>query len=111
MLRSPDSSGNIYLQIAAFIEMGLQGIREKTDCRKLVMKPGRIAFRRRDKASETLPLSMFEALAEAENSRFLKQLLGKPLFDKYISSKVNEWKRRQAYVTPQERVMFCMNRR
>ena len=76
-IRSPDPSGNIYLQIATLIGMGLQGIREKIDCGN----PDLGNLYNTKNASHLmdtnfLPRNMFEALVEAENSSFLKNFLG-----------------------------------
>lgn len=76
--RNPDPAGNVYLQMAVLISMGLAGIREKIDCGNA------------DKGSaysknyglkvwdeDFLPRSFYEALAEAEGSSFLKETMGR----------------------------------
>ena len=77
-IRSPDPSGNIYLQIATLIGMGLQGIREKIDCGDPDignLSDTKNASHLMD--TNFLPRNMFEALVEAENSSFLKEFLGR----------------------------------
>ncbi len=99
-LRSPDPSGNVYLQMAVFIAMGLQGLREKTD-------PGDPdegnTYRGYDRTqivnTGLLPRSMYEALAEAENSGFLLNVLGERLFKSYLSLKIREWESFRTTVT------------
>lgn len=105
-IRSPDPSGNIYLQIATLIGMGLQGIREKIDCGD----PDKGNTYETEDASHLmdsnfLPRNMFEALVEAENSRFLKELLGKSLYTQYMKIKENEWESYRTLVTPREHKM------
>ncbi len=105
-IRSPDPSGNIYLQIATLIGMGLQGIREKIDCGN----PDLGNLYNTKNASHLmdtnfLPRNMFEALVEAENSSFLKNFLGDPLYCQYISLKTAEWENYRTFVTPREHKM------
>jgi len=74
-LRSPDPSGNIYLQLATLIGMGLQGIREKIDSGDPDIGSSYLA----EKATHLLdtnflPRNMFEALVEAEKSQFLRNI-------------------------------------
>jgi glutamine synthetase len=102
-IRSPDPSGNIYIQIATLIGMGLQGIREKIDCGD----PDAGNTYETENASHLLdtnflPRNMFEALVEAENSQFLKELLGEPLYTQYMSLKTEEWENYRTFVTPRE---------
>ena len=105
-IRSPDPSGNIYIQIATLIGMGLQGIREKIDCGdpdagNTYVKNN--AAHLLDK--NFLPGNMFEALVEAENSQFLKEFLGGPLYTQYMSLKINEWENYRTFVTPREHLL------
>ena len=52
-----------------------------------------------------LPRNMFEALVEAENSSFLKDFLGDPLYCQYMSLKTHEWETYRTFVTPREHKM------
>lgn len=83
-LRSPDPSGNVYLQMAVFIAMGLRGIEERIDPGDpdsgsvyLRQAPVQVFDR------TLLPRSMYEALVEAERSAFLRETLGDRLFESY----------------------------
>lgn len=102
-IRSPDPSGNIYIQLAALIEMGLQGIREKIDCGDPDVGS---TYKNKSATSlldkKFLPRNMFEALVEAENSQFLKDFLGEPLYSQYMSLKIDEWESYRTFVTPRE---------
>jgi glutamine synthetase len=102
-LRSPDPSGNVYLQMAALIAMGLDGIRNRMDPGKpdtgstyRKQHQGRLWDRR------YLPKSLFEALVEAERSRFLRDLLGDRIFHNYMTLKTRDWEEHRTHVTPRE---------
>ena len=102
-LRNPDPTGNPYLQMAVLIGMGLQGIRENLDCGQPDMGStykARRKYRVWDK--RFLPKSMFEALAEAENSKFLRELLGERVYNNYMALKIADWEDHRTHVTPRE---------
>ncbi|MFC1609407.1 glutamine synthetase family protein [Myxococcota bacterium] len=102
-LRSPDPSGNVYLQIATYIAMGLRGIEQKLECGKPDV--GNTYKRIRTKRlwdPKSLPKCMFEALVEAEQSRFLKALLGPELHNNYLSLKIDDWEDHRTHVTSRE---------
>ncbi len=105
-IRSPDPSGNIYLQLATLLGMGLQGIREKIDCGAHDAESTYVT----KKASSLwdknfLPTNMYEALLEAERSQFLKDFLGESLYAQYMSLKIDEWEDFRTFVTPREHKM------
>jgi len=102
-LRNPDPAGNVYLQVAVLIAMGLEGVRHKLE----VAKP--IAGNTYDKHyrpkvwdKRFLPKSMYEALVEAEKSTFLKETLGEQLYDEYMKLKINDWEEHRANITHRE---------
>ncbi|EDM74524.1 probable glutamine synthetase [Plesiocystis pacifica SIR-1] len=102
-LRSPDPSGNIYLQLATYIGMGLQGIREQLDCGE----PDKGSTY--DSGDEMklwderyLPRSLYEALVEAEKSSFLPGLLGEQMYSQYMALKTAEWEGYRTHVTSRE---------
>jgi glutamine synthetase len=101
-LRSPDPSGNVYLQVAALIAMGLKGMEEKVDCGD----PDAGSNYARKQAGVTdaslLPKTMFEALLEAEKSAFLKEMLGDHIYKNYMALKTAEWEEHRTHVTPRE---------
>ena len=102
-LRSPDPAGNIYLQMAAFIRMGLQGIREELDCNN--PDKGKAYFQSMKKKlwdTRLLPKTMFEALVEAEDSRFLQDLLGEQQYQNLMKIKTAEWEDHRTSVTAME---------
>lgn len=102
-LRSPDPSGNPYLQMAALIQMGLQGLREEKECGP--PDAGSVYRSIRDCRvwdERFLPRSMYEALVEAEQSEFLKELLGPNIYDHYLCLKIGSWEEHRTHITPRE---------
>ena len=102
-LRNPDPAGNVYLQTATLIAMGLQGMKERLDCGEpdkgsTYGKGGR--YRVWDR--RFLPKCMFEALVEAEKSKFLKTTLGDRIYDHYMALKTADWEEHRTHVTPRE---------
>ncbi len=108
-LRSPDPAGNVYLQFAVFIAMGLEGVRQGIDCGKPVSGSSyRRNFGLRVWDRRFLPRSMFEALVEAERSKFLKETLGKRIYENYMAIKVKEWEGHRIRVTPGEHEQYMV---
>jgi glutamine synthetase len=102
-LRNPDPAGNPYLQIAMLIAMGLQGIKENLDCSPPdVGSTYKKKYKYRLWDKRFLPKSMFEALVEAERSKFLKDFLGDRIYNAYMSLKINDWEDHRVHVTPRE---------
>lgn len=105
-IRSPDPSGNIYLQLATLIGMGLQGIREKIDDGDPDIGSNYITESANHLLDTNfLPRNMFEALVEAENSQFLQNFMGDQLYNQYMLLKSNEWEDYRTFVTPREHKM------
>ncbi len=108
-LRNPDPAGNVYLQLAILIAMGLYGVERGLDCGKpdvgSAYKKHR-EYRVWDK--RCLPRCMFEALVEAERSKFLKDVLGTTLYDHYMCLKIREWEEHRTHVTPREHKQYLM---
>lgn len=103
-LRSPDPSGNVYLQLATFIAMGLKGIEEKIDCGSPDTGSAYKKYIESPKVWDErfLPKSLFEALVEAERSDFLREVLGVAICDNYIRLKTEEWEEHRTHITPRE---------
>ena len=102
-LRCPDATGNVYLQLATLIAMGLKGLEEELDCGAPDSgSTYRQASRKRMHDRRYIPRDIFEALMEAEKSSFLKTLLGKSLFDNYLQLKMADWEEHRTHVTALE---------
>ena len=92
-LRSPDSSCNPYLAYAGILQAGLDGIKNK------IMPPNPVDFniyelseeKIKKKGIESLPSSLLEAIEEFSKSKFMKEIYGEHLFDKFIEAKNKEW--------------------
>ncbi|MBW1980441.1 MAG: glutamine synthetase [Deltaproteobacteria bacterium] len=102
-LRNPDPTGNVYLQFATLISMGLQGIKEGLDCGEPDIGS---TYKKRRKYRvwdrRYLPRSMYEALVEAERSRLLKEILGERIYNNYLGLKIADWEEHRTHVTPRE---------
>jgi glutamine synthetase len=102
-LRCPDATGNVYLQFATLIAMGLRGLEEQLDCGNPdVGSTYQKNHRKRMYDKRFIPRDIFEALMEAEKSDFLKNLLGAPLFNNYMELKMTDWEEHRTHVTPRE---------
>lgn len=102
-LRSPDPIGNMYLQMATLVAMGMAGVENKLHCGNPdVGSTYQRKYRPRMYDKRFLPKSMYEALMEAEKSLFLKNLLGVKLFDSYMQIKTQEWEGYRTHITPRE---------
>ena len=102
-LRNPDPGGNIYLQLAAYIAMGLQGIKEEIDCGNPDIKSTYKANAQKTVwNTKYLPKSLFEALVEAERSSFLTDLLGERLYNNFMELKINDWEDHRTHITSRE---------
>ena len=102
-LRCPDATGNVYLQMATLIAMGLQGLEEKLDCGSPdIGSTYKKTNTKRMHDDRFIPRDIFEALMEAEKSDFLKNLLGEPLFNNYLGLKMDDWEEHRTQVTPLE---------
>jgi len=108
-LRCPDATGNVYLQFAIVIFMGLAGIEGKEDPgppdvgsnyrRELLPK----VFDRR-----YLPRDFFPALMEAEDSAFMEESLGSQLFSNYMRIKTREWESFRTTITDLEHRTYLL---
>lgn len=103
-LRCPDATGNVYLQFAILIFMGLSGIANKEDAgqpdvgstyKKELQQP-KVLDRR------FLPRDFFPALMDAENSTFMAESLGVDLFANYMKIKIGEWEDHRTTITDLE---------
>ena len=106
-LRNPDPAGNVYFQVAILIAMGLEGIRKNIACGEQStsdISSKNLSTKIWDK--HFLPKSMFEALAEADGSSFLKQTLGDETYQNFMALKTQEWEEHRTHVTPRELSMY-----
>ncbi|SMD01678.1 glutamine synthetase [Desulfocicer vacuolatum DSM 3385] len=102
-LRNPDPAGNVYLQMAVLISMGLAGMREKLDCG---MADKGSSYNKEHGLKvwddDFLPRSFYEALVEAEDSSFLKETMGEAIYKNMMTLKLKEWEEDRVHVTQRE---------
>ena len=103
-LRSPDLSGNPYLQFAVMLAAGLKGIEQK------IVPPAPVEkniYSLSEKEKEKygihqLPESLGHAIGLMEESNLLKEVLGDHVFSNFLHVKRNEWVNYRMQVTPWE---------
>ena len=92
-LRSPDPSANPYLALALCLEAGLEGIEKKMTPPKSIDKNIFEMSKRELTRSgvKKLPSNLFEAINKVEKDKFVANVLGSHIYDRYISAKRREW--------------------
>ena len=92
-LRSPDPSCNPYLTLALVLEAGLDGlnnnlqISDPIDLNTYNLTPEQeLSY-----GIERLPSNLYLALEEMKKDPYVKEVLGKHIYEKYINAKENEW--------------------
>ncbi len=103
-VRNPDPSCNPYIAYSSLLASGIKGVQDN------LKPPKPIEFNiyslsEKDvlvKGIDLLPDSLASALNFAKNGNILREVLGKALFEKYISLKSDEWQRYKSYVTKWE---------
>jgi glutamine synthetase len=104
-LRMPDAACNPYLAFSVMLAAGLEGIKrgfELPDPIEENMMEMSDAERKK-KGIRTLPQSLGEAIAIAEESKFLKETLGEHIFRSLVENKKIEWNKYCAEITDFER--------
>lgn len=100
-LRFPDPAANPYLAFAAMLGAGLKGIEEKLE----ISGPIEDNIFEMDEAAranagiKSLPGSLGEAIAAAEDSEFLQEVLGEHTFNKLIENKKIEWNEYRSHIS------------
>ncbi len=106
-LRCPDATGNVYMQFATLIFMGLDGIANKEDAGQpdlgSTYKEG---FQSKVLDRRFLPRDFYPALMEAEEGEFIKKSLGCDLFNNYMSNKIAEWEEYRTTITDFEHYKY-----
>ena len=103
-LRNPDPAANPYLEMAASIFAGLDGIKNNltppapTDTNIFEMTKQELS----DEGIEMLPRTLGEALTAFKKSDFLREAIGQHVFSKYYAAKSEEWKQYRTRVSQWE---------
>ena len=102
--RAPDPACNPYLAFSAMLAAGMKGIEEDYPLRPPVA--GNVfemtEERRQSMGIKTLPGSLGEAIALAENSELLAEALGDHILTSFIENKKIEWREYRSIVTDYE---------
>ena len=103
-LRSPDLSGNPYLQFAVMLAAGLTGIEKKLKAPESVERNiYTLSKKEKEKYNiHNLPESLGHALSFMEGSDLLKETLGDHIFESFLHVKRTEWRNYRMQVTPWE---------
>ena len=103
-LRCPDCAANPYLTLAVCLAAGLDGIKRGLVPKERVQQDiYSMTSKERDEAGiENLPKNLYEAVQEMKKSSFVKNVLGKETFDKYVYAKESEWMEYTSQVTDWE---------
>ena len=103
-LRSPDLSGNPYLQFAVMLAAGLKGIEDKLATPDSIEK-NIYALSKKEMEKYNihhLPESLGHALAFMEESALLKETLGEHIYNNFLHVKHSEWDQYRTKVSPWE---------
>ena len=91
-LRAPDPSCNPYLALAAMLKTGLDGIRH----RLALPEPadaagGEFDLLEGEDVANPLPATLGEALEELNWDPVVREALGQPIFERFVTAKEQEW--------------------
>jgi len=103
-LRNPDPTANPYLVLTACLASGMEGIKQDLPVPRSMninmfdMSDDEI----KALGIENLPISLNEALKKAENSEFVREVLGDKIVDAYIEVKKGEYSQYRTQVSKWE---------
>jgi glutamine synthetase len=91
-IRSPDPAGNIYLQLAALLTTGLEGIKNKIDPPAPVeLNVYHTTYDERERMGiENLPESFGQALHYYRHSELMRSMMGESGYKAFLDSKMLE---------------------
>ncbi len=103
-LRSPDSAMNPYLALAACLAAGLDGIKKEMAPPEPIRRNVSVMTEEEIKnwGIQQLPETLGEAIEAFENDTFLREVLGKHIYTKYLTAKKKEWAQFRSQVTDWE---------
>ncbi len=103
-LRSPDPACNPYLAFAVMLAAGLRGVEERYELRPPVEENiyAMTSEERDRRGIDTLPGSLSDAIAMAQESALLRDTLGEETFEKLLRNKTAVWDDYRSVVTPYE---------
>ena len=102
--RAPDPACNPYLAFSVMLAAGMKGIED--DYPELPPAQGNVSemplHQRQALGIKSLPTSLSEAIALAEDSQLLRDALGEQIFNNFIENKKIEWESYRSAVTEYE---------
>lgn len=107
-LRSVDPSANPYMAIAAILEAGLDGLRNKIEPAASVDRNiyAMDEEERRENGIKDLPSTLHNALKELKNDEVIQSALGDHLFNNFVEAKTLEWDSYRQEVSQWERDQY-----
>ena len=107
-LRSVDPSANPYMAIAAILEAGLDGLRNKIEPAASVDRNiyAMDEEERREIGIKDLPSTLHNALKELKNDEVIQGALGEHLFNNFVEAKTLEWDSYRQDVSQWERDQY-----
>jgi glutamine synthetase len=91
-LRAPDPSCNPYLALAAMLKSGLDGIRHELPLPEPAdEQDGDVDLVEGENLTNPLPATLGEALEELNWDPVVRDALGQPIFERFLTAKEQEW--------------------
>lgn len=101
-LRFPDAACNPYLAFSVMLGAGLSGLDRKLECPDPMSRDlyELSALEREQLDIRSLPHDLYEAIRVAEDSELLRDTLGREVMTKLIETKLGEFEKFHAYISP-----------
>jgi glutamine synthetase len=90
-LRAPDPSCNPYLALAAMLKTGLDGVRHRLPLPPPTDELEPHPVTEGAEATDPLPSTLGEALEELNWDPVVREALGQPIFERFVTAKEQEW--------------------
>ncbi len=103
-MRYPDACCNPYFAFAVMLAAGLDGVERELQCPDpmTIDLYSLTPIERAERNIESLPHDLFEAVAVAERSDFLKRTLGEEVHQKLVETKFSEAEKFRVYISPKD---------
>jgi glutamine synthetase len=90
-LRAPDPSCNPYLALAAMLKAGLDGVRNRLPLPEPADESALQLDAEGADIADPLPATLGEALEELNWDPVVREALGQPIFERFLTAKEQEW--------------------
>jgi glutamine synthetase len=90
-LRAPDPSCNPYLALAAMLKAGLDGVRNRLPLPEPADESALQLDAEGADMADPLPATLGEALEELNWDPVVREALGQPIFERFLTAKEQEW--------------------